>query len=170
MPYNLRSNRLYNFANYIVENHITEGYKEALRFALSSQNLSANILEALIKGRLMIDEIKAASRSMSISDKLFWYTSIHRNIGDDGWVRQELEPEFKNYTGYDLSRAVRLLISMGSLDGLDYLVRHPDMMDHGEDFIFNFNYATPNAIPSLCYFVKYCQNIRLMVFIHQIAL
>ena len=159
LPCNLRSNRLYNFANYIVENHITEGYKEALRFALSSQNLSANILEALIKGRLMIDEIKAVSRSMSISDKLFCYTSIHRNIGDDGWVRQELEPEFKNYTGYDLSRAVRLLISMGSLDGLDYLVRHPDMMDHGEDFIFN--YATPNAIPSLCYFVKYCQEHKI---------
>lgn len=156
---NVRSNKPYDYANYIVENHISEGYKEALRFALSSHNLSANILETLIKGKLMIDEIKAASRSMSISDKVFCYTSIHRNLGDDGWVRQELEPEFKNYTGYDLSRAVRLLISMGSLDGLDYLVRHPDMMDHGEDFIFN--YATPNAIPSLCYFVKYCQEHKI---------
>lgn len=51
------------------------------------------------------------------------------------------------------------MISIGSLDGLDYLVRHPDMMDHGEDFIFN--YATPNAIPSLCYFVKYCQKHKI---------
>ena len=91
---NVRSNKPYDYANYIVENHISEGYKESLRFALSSHNLSANILETLIKGKLMIDEIKAASRSMSISDKVFCYTSIHRNLGDDGWVRQELEPEF----------------------------------------------------------------------------
>ncbi|MBQ9576315.1 MAG: TIR domain-containing protein [Muribaculaceae bacterium] len=159
LPCDVRSNRPYYYTTYIVENHINEGYKEALRFALSSQNLSANILEALIKGRLMIDEIKAASRSMSISDKLFCYTSIHRNIGDDDWVRQELEPEYKNYAGYDLSRAVRLLISMDSLDGLDYLVRHPDMMEYGEDYFFN--YATPNAIPSLCYFVKYCHDHKI---------
>lgn len=159
LPSGVRSNRPYEYANYIVENHISEGYHEALRFALSSHNLSANILETLVKGRLMIDEIKAASRSMSVSDKLFCYTSIHRNISDDDWVKKELEPEFKNYTGYELSKAVRLLISMGSLDGLDYLVKYPDMMETGEDFFFN--YATPNAIPSLCYFVKYCQEHKI---------
>lgn len=149
----------YLFANYIVEKHVEDGYVYALKFALSKNSLSFNILEDLIKNRILVEEIKAATRNMVVSDRLYVYSSLMRNVGEIEWVKQELEPVYKNFNGYDLRRAVRLLVGNGSLDALDYLVKQPDLMRDGEDFYFNYDQI--NAIPSLCYFIKYVQEQKL---------
>lgn len=143
----------YAFSNYLVENHIEEGYSLALRFALTGFDMSGNLLELLVKNRIGIDEIKAATSSMKVSDRLFCYSSLVRNAGEEVWVKERLEPEFKTYSNYDLKQAVRLLLSIGSMDALDYLHSYPDLMNDRD--YFHFNYDNPNAAPSLCFFIKY---------------
>lgn len=143
----------YAFSNYLVENHIKEGYSLALRFALTGFDMAGNILELLIKNRIKVDEIKAATNRMKESYRLSCYSSLVRNAGEKVWVKERLEAEFKTYSDYNLKRAVRLLLSIGSMDALDYLHSYPDMMNDGHDFYFN--YDNPNATPSLCFFIKY---------------
>jgi hypothetical protein len=149
----------YLFANYIVEKHVEDGYDYVLKFALSKNPLSFNILELLIKSSILVEEIKAATRNMVVSDRLNVYSSLIRNVGEKEWVKQELEPVYKSFSGYDLRMAVRLLVGNGSLDALDYLVKQPDLMKDGEDFYFNYDQT--NAIPSLCYFIQYAQEQKL---------
>lgn len=144
---------LYSFSNYIIENQIEEGYCLVLRFALSGYSLSANVMETLVKKRMKIEEIKKAVSGLKVSDRLFCYSTLIRNTQESVWVRERLEGEYKSFNGYYLEHAVRLLISIGSMDALDYLVTHPEMIKDGDDY--HFNYDNPNAISSLCYFIRY---------------
>lgn len=150
---------LYSFSNYIIENQIEEGYSLVLRFALSGYSLSANIMESLVKKGMKIEEIKKAVSVLKVSDRLFCYSTLIRNTQEGGWVRERLEGEYKSFKGYDLEHAVRLLISIGSLDVLDYLVTHPEIIKDGGNYYFN--YDNPNAISSLCYFIRYSHERKL---------
>ena len=144
---------LYSFSNYIIENQIEEGYSLVLRFALSGYSSSANVMETLVKKRMKIEEIKQAASGLKVSDRLFCYSTLIRNTQESVWVRDRLEGEYKSFNGYYLEHAVRLLVSIGSMDALDYLVTHPEMIKDGDDY--HFNYDNPNAISSLCYFIRY---------------
>lgn len=150
---------LYSFSNYIIENQIEEGYSLVLRFALSGYSLSANVMEALVKKGMKIEEIKKAASVLKVSDRLFCYSTLIRNTQEGVWVRERLEGEYKSFKGYDLEHAVRLLISIGSLDALDYLVTHLEMIKDGDDY--HFNYDNPNAISSLCYFIRYSHERKM---------
>ena len=149
----------YSFSNYIIENQIEEGYSLVFRFALSGYSLSTNVMETLVKKGMKIEEIKKAASGLKVSDRLFCYSTLIRNTQESVWVRERLEGEYKSFNGYDLERAVRLLISIGSMDALDYLVTHPEMIKDGDDYYFN--YDNPNAISSLCYFIRYSHERKM---------
>lgn len=149
----------YSFSNYIIENQIEEGYSLVLRFALSGYSLSANVMETLVKKGMKIEEIKKAASSLKVSDRLFCYSTLIRNTQEIAWVKERLEGEYKSFNGYDLEHAVRLLISIGSMDALDYLVTHPEMIKDGDDY--HFNYDNPNAISSLCYFIRFSHERKM---------
>ena len=149
----------YDFANYLLKNHVEEGYGLVLRFALSGYSMSSNILEELIKTGKKTDEIKAASKSMDESDRVFCYSSLVRNAGEEIWVKERLEHEYKTFSGYALKRALQLLLSIGSMDALDYLHMNPEIIKDGDDY--HFLYDNPNAVPSLCYFIAYIDEHKI---------
>lgn len=150
---------LYSFSNYIIENQIEEGYSLVLRFALSGYLLSTNVMEALVKKGMKIEEIKKAASNLKVSDRLFCYSTLIRYTQESVWVREKLEGEYKSFNGYYLEHAVRLLISIGSMDALDYLVTHPEMIKDKDDY--HFNYDNPNTISSLCYFIRYSHERKM---------
>lgn len=149
----------YSFSNYIIENQIEEGYSLVLRFALSGYLLSTNVMEALVKKGMKIEEIKKAASNLKVSDRLFCYSTLIRYTQESVWVREKLEGEYKSFNGYYLEHAVRLLISIGSMDALDYLVTHPEMIKDEDDY--HFNYDNPNTISSLCYFIRYSHERKM---------
>lgn len=143
----------YQFANYIVDNRIEEGYDLAIQFATTGFYMSANILESLIKNNIRIEEIKALAKTMKEYDRITCYSTLVRNAEEDDWVKEQLEADYRQYECYNIKLAVRLLLSIGSMDALDYLITHPELMKDGMDYHFNFE--NPNAIPSLCYLIQY---------------
>ena len=143
----------YDFSNYIIEHQIEDCYGLALRFALTGYSMSTNIMESLIKKGIRIDDIKKASSSLNVSNKLSCYSMLVKNSQESEWVRVKLESEYKSFSGYHLKQAVHLLISIGSMDALVYLTKTPEMLCGWSDYLFN--YDTPNAIPSLCFFIRY---------------
>ena len=108
---------------------------------------------------MKIEEIKKAASSLKVSDRLFCYSTLIRNAQELSWVRERLEGEYKSLDGYDLEQAVRLLISIGSMVALYYLVTHPEMIKDKDNY--HFNYDNPNAISSLCYFIRYSHERKL---------
>ena len=152
-------NRTYQFANYIIDRGVEEGYGLALQYALSGYYMSANVLESIIKSGIMIDEIMAATSMMKASDRLFCYSSLARNAGQEEWVKKKMEAEFKSFDDYDLKRALQQLLSLGSMDALDYLISHTELVIDGDDY--HFNYDNPNAVPSLCFFIGHYYEHKL---------
>ena len=152
-------NRTYQLANYIIEKGIEEGYGLALQYALSGYYMSANVLESIIKSGIKIDEIMAATPRMRASDRLFCYSSLARNAGKEEWVKKKLEVEFKTFEDYDLKRALQQLLSLGSMEALDYMISHTELVVDGDDY--HFNYDNPNAVPSLCFFIGHYYEHKL---------
>lgn len=142
------------FSKFIVENRVENGYHLALQYALSNNAWSSNILDLLVKNRVMVEEIKAAIRPLPVTEKLFVYETLVRELCDDVWVKHQLEVEYKSCSGYSLTRALRLLTSIGSLVALDYLTVNSNLIKDGDDF--HFNYDNPNAISNLCFFIQFC--------------
>lgn len=114
-----------------------------LCFALSGYSLSANVMETLVKKGMKIEEIKKAASGLKVSDRLFCYSTLIRNTQESVWVRERLEGEYKSFNGYDLEHAVRLLISIGSMDALDYLVTRPEMINIGMTTTLTMTIQTP---------------------------
>ena len=149
----------YPFAKYIVENGVEDGYDLAIKFAFSGFSLSSNILEMLVKNGIRIEEIKAGAAEMPVSDRLYCYLLLSRDAGQGEWVKQQLEAEFNTYEGYTQKRAVQQLLSMGSMEALEFLSSHTEIIREGDDFHFNFEDA--DAVPSLCYFIDYNDKHKL---------
>lgn len=149
----------YQFANYLVENGVENGYDLALRFALSGFYMAANILDLLIKNGIKIDEIIAASVGMQNSDRIFCYTLLARYAEKNVWVKNQLEKEFLSFEGCDFKLAIQQLLSMGSMVALDYLILHLDAIKQYDDY--HFNYDNSNAVPSLCFIIEYYTEHKL---------
>ncbi|MBR4912231.1 MAG: toll/interleukin-1 receptor domain-containing protein [Bacteroidales bacterium] len=143
----------YRFSNYIIENRIEEGYELALQFATTGFYLSGNILESLIANRIKIDEIKAIASRMKDYDRINCYSILVKNGVDENWVKEQLEPVFRQFDGFNLKLALGLLLSIGSLDALGFLLTHPEFMKDGLNY--NFVYDNPNATPLLCDLIQY---------------
>ena len=157
---NRESYRLsYHFSKYILENGIEDGYELALQFATSGFYMDGNILELLIKNDIKIEEIKAGTGEMEVSDRLFCYSTLAREANQGGWVRERLETEFKTFEGYNLKRSIQILLSMGSMEALDYLLAHSDIIRDGDDYHFNFD--DTDAVTGLCFFIEYIDKHKL---------
>ena len=149
----------YHFSKYIIENGIEDGYELALQFATSGFYMDGNILELLIKNDIKIEEIKACAGEMGVSDRLFCYSTLAREAGQGEWVKERLEAEFKTFEGYNLKRAVQTLLSMGSMEALDYLLSHSEIIRDGDDCHFNFD--DTDAVPGLCFFIEFNDKHKL---------
>lgn len=149
----------FHFSKFLVDNGIKEGYDLAMRFALSGFYMSGNMLDMLIKKGIRIEEIKTASASLALSDRYTCYLLLAKCPGQEGWVKEKLEAEFKSYEGFYLKRAIQLLVSLGSMEALGYLHSHPELLDDGDGF--HFAYDSLNAVPSLCFFIGYYYDNRL---------
>lgn len=144
---------LYAFSNYIIDNHLEEGYNYVFCVAISGFYMSSNILEKLIKERIKIDELKYVIEKINISDRLLCYSSFIKNLGYNDWVKNKLESEFIKFKDYELKQAVKLLISIGSIKALSYL--HSNLNFMNDEFDLHFNYDDTNSVPSLCFVLKY---------------
>lgn len=142
------------YLDYLINKHVKEAYNLALKFALTGYSMSSNILEELIENKILIEEIKAATKSMSYSDRVYCYSSLFRHTDEAEWVKEKLEEEFNEYRDYTQRRAIYLMTCMGSMVALRYLQNHPDLLLSDDNY--NFNYSDPNATPTLCHFIDYC--------------
>lgn len=149
----------YVFLDYLLENRVEDSYELALRYALSGFSHSGYVMEMLIKGRIKIDEIRTAIKEMNDSEKVHVYWTLVREGVAESWVKQSLEAEFRSFNGYDMKRAIQLLLSIGSLDALDYLHLHAELIS--DESNYNFNYNQVNAVASLCYFIAYCDEHKM---------
>lgn len=148
--YNENKQLLSIFATYIIENEIEEGYSLALKYAL---NGDIDVLVLIIKKKIELDEVKRGINELNPSYKLTCYHLFIQSKIELKWVRQQLESEYLIYNGYDKKRAIVMLMNLGSVDALNYLVSHIELIEKCNDLYFNFD--SPEAINALCYLIKY---------------
>lgn len=148
------SPELGKFADYIVWNRIENGYLVLFDYITGSCRFDEYIAEQMLKSGIMVDEIKAASDQMDTPDQLAIYAVVSRDLGDDGWVKSKLESRYQSFEGYHLVMALRILLSIGSLDALDYIVAHSEILSDEREF--NFNYTDVNAANLLVRVLEIC--------------
>ena len=142
------------YSIYVIENNIEEGYSLATKFALTPDY---DVLELMIKKKIELEEIKIGISEMEPSCKLICYKLLLDNANENKWVKQQLELEYQSFDEKQLRRGIEILLRVGSVNALNYLDEHPELMSECDDLIFNFD--SPKAIPSLCNLIKYSKDI-----------
>lgn len=138
---------IHEYANYIVRNRITKGYDILLDYIESNEVYAASIANIFIENGECVDLIKSISQSLDIDSRLSIYSELIKNTDDKKWVLEQLEPIFAEFKGYNLTRALTILIASGSIEALSYLVIHIDTIDYHHSF--HYNYDNTSAVSML---------------------
>ena len=114
------------------------------------------LAELMIKSDIMVEEMKAASDKMEKSLQLTVYATICKDLGDEDWVKEKLEPKIHIFEGYDQKQALCILLGIGSIDALAYIVEHSELLDDYQEY--NFCFADVNATTLLIQVIDICHQ------------
>ena len=143
-------------AEYVIKNRIYEGYQLVFELITNGCKSDEYLTEQMLKSGIMVDEIKAASDKMETSQQLAVYATICRDLGDITWVINKLEPRISVLEGYEQKQALRILLSIGSIDALAFLVEHFELLDDYREY--NFCYSDVNAATLLIQVLDICHQ------------
>lgn len=145
-------------AEYVIKHRLSEGYQTVFEYITNGCRGDEYLAEEMLKARIMVDEIKAATDKMAVTLQLVVCNSICRELGDERWVKGKLEPRIESYEEYEQKQALRILFSIGSVDALAYIVEHYELLDDYRDY--NFNYSDVNAATLLAQVLDICHQNR----------
>ena len=143
-------------AKYVIKNRISEGYQTVFEYIINGCKSDEYLMEEMLKAGIMVEEIKVASAKMEISLQLAVYTTISRELGDERWVKDNLESRIHTFEGYEQKRALRILFGIGSIDALAYVVEHSELLDDYREY--NFNFSDVNAATLLTQILDICHQ------------
>lgn len=143
-------------AEYVIKNRIWEGYQIVFEYIKNGCRSDDYLAELMIKSDIMVEEMKAASDKMEKSLQLTVYATICKDLGDENWVKEKLEPKIHIFEGYDQKQALRILLGIGSIDALAYIVEHSELLDDYQEY--NFCFADVNATTLLIQVIDICHQ------------
>ena len=143
-------------AEYVIKNRIWEGYQIVFEYIKNGCRSDDYLAELMIKSDIMVEEMKAASDKMEKSLQLTVYATICKDLGDEDWVKEKLEPKIHIFEGYDQKQALCILLGIGSIDALAYIVEHSELLDDYQEY--NFCFADVNATTLLIQVIDICHQ------------
>ncbi len=149
-------NECRSFVSYIIDNCIDEGYDVLLNQVIKKGEDLLFIAENMIKSGIHIEQIKYETDTMKMADRLTIYSSLRHYQNEGPWIKEKLEPEFENLSGYPLYQSLSILLGLGSLKALQHIASNPELLN--STHYFNFCYNDPNAITNLMWILKYTHS------------
>lgn len=149
----------FRLAEYVIKNRISDGYQIVFEYITNGCRNDEYLAEQMLKSGIMVEELKAASNKMETSLQLSVYATLCRDLGDERWVKEQLEPRINVYEGYEQKLAIRILLGIGSLEALTFVVEHSELLNDYRGY--NFSYTDVNAatllgqVLDICYKNKY---------------
>lgn len=143
-------------AEYVIKNRISEGFQIVFDYITNGCRSDEYLTDEMLKASIMVEEIKAASAKMEPSHQLAVYATVCRELGDEKWVKEYLEPHIHTFEGYEQKEALRILLSIGSIDALAYVVEHFELLDDYREY--NFSFANVNAATLLIQVLDICHQ------------
>ena len=110
----------------------------------------------MLKAGIMVEEIKAASAKMEHSLQLAVYATVSRELGDERWVKENLESRIHSFEGYEQKQVLRILLGIGSIDALAFVVEHSELLDDYREY--NFSFSDVNAATLLVQVLDICHR------------
>ena len=145
-------------AEYVIKNRISEGYQTVFEYITNGCRSDEYLMEDMLKAGIMVEEIKAASTKMENSLQLAVYATISRELGDERWVKDNLESRIHTFEESKQKQALRILLGIGSIDALAYIVDHSKLLDDYREY--NFNFSDVNAATLLTQVLDICHQRR----------
>ena len=143
-------------AEYVIKNRISEGYNSIFEYIINGGRNNDYLAEQMITSDIMVDEIKAASDEMGRSLQFMVYATVCKNFRDEDWVKGKLESKIHQFKGYEQKLALRILLGIGSINALEYIVDHSELLDNYWDY--NFCFSDVNAVTLLIQVIDICHQ------------
>lgn len=143
-------------AKYIIQNRISEGYQIVYDYITNGCRNNGYLAEQMIKSDIMVEEIKAVSDKMEKSLQLVVYATVCKDLGDEYWVKEKLEPQIHIFEGYEQIQALRILLGIGSMKALAYIVEKSELLNDYREY--NFCFSDVNAATLLIQVLDICHQ------------
>ena len=143
----------YCLANYVIEHRIERGYPSLLKIISFGASSAINIAQMMIKADIKVPEIKTLSEKFEDGNKMIIYRCLLNEHKYGNWIREKLETIYQKFENYNKTLALDMLVSLGSLNALNYLISHPEYLtDYRE---FSYHYDDINAARMLIFILQY---------------
>lgn len=143
-------------AKYVIQNRISEGYQIVFDYITNGCRNNDYLAEQMIKSDIMVEEIKATSDNMEKSLQLVVYATVCKDLKDEYWVKEKLEPKIHIFEGDEQKQALRILLGIGSMEALVYIVEHSEQLDDYREY--NFCFSDVNAATLLIQVLDICHQ------------
>ena len=141
---------------YVIKNRISDGYQTVFEYITNGCRSDEYLTDEMLKAGIMVEEIKAASAKMEHSLQLAVYATVSRELGDERWVKENLETRIHTFEGYEQKQAIRILLGIGSIDALAFVVEHSELLDDYREY--NFSFSDVNAATLLVQVLDICHR------------
>lgn len=143
-------------AEYVIKNRILDGYSIVFEYITTGCRNDEYLIVEMLKADIMVEEIKAVSDKLEKSLQLAIYATVSKDLEDDIWVKDNLEIRIHEFEGYEQKQALRILLSIGSIDALAYIVEHSELLD--DNLEYNFCFTDVNAATLLTQVIDICHR------------
>lgn len=126
------------FFEFILSNHVSEGYEFYLDKLKNNSDFCLNSIADAVKDEIIREKIKDDISAFSEEVKVQFCVELIRNSLHIDWVKDLLRKEYHTYEMSNEKQALKVLLSLGVKEALQFILVHDDYLDEYREFKYNY--------------------------------
>lgn len=135
------------FFEFILSNHVNEGYDFYLDRLKGNSDFCFNSIADAVKDEIIRKQIICDISAFSEDVKVQFCVELIRNSLYIDWVKDLLRKEYHTYDMPNEKQALKVLLSLGDKEALQFILANDDYLDEYREF--NYNYKNIEDLDSI---------------------
>lgn len=135
------------FFEFVLSNHVSEGYEFYLDKLKNNSDFCFNSIADAVKDEIIRKQIICDISAFSEDVKVQFCVELIRNSLYIDWVKDLLRKEYHTYDMPNEKQALKVLLSLGDKEALQFILANDDYLDEYREF--NYNYKNIEDLDSI---------------------
>lgn len=135
------------FFEFVLSNHVSEGYDFYLDKLKNNSDFCFNSIADAVKDEIIRKQIICDISAFSEDVKVQFCVELVRNSLYIDWVKDLLRKEYHTYDMPNEKQALKVLLSLGDKEALQFILANDDYLDEYREF--NYNYKNIEDLDSI---------------------
>lgn len=135
------------FFEFVLSNHVSEGYDFYLDKLKNNSDFCFNSIADAVKDEIIRKQIICDISAFSEDVKVQFCVELIRNSLYIDWVKDLLRKEYHTYDMPNEKQALKVLLSLGDKEALQFILANDDYIDEYREF--NYNYKNIEDLDSI---------------------